>query len=281
MERKKVTIADVQAKAARGEKITMLTATDFPLAQMVDRAGVDMILVGDSLGMTALGHTSTVPVTMDDMVHHTQAVVRGNTYAMVVGDMPFGSYHCGVEDALRNAVRLMKDGGADAIKLEGGVAMAPVIRAIVDMGIPVCGHIGLTPQTTAMLGGMKVQGKDLTAARRLIADAKAVEQAGAFAVVVEAVPDKLAALITEAVAIPTIGIGAGANCAGQVLVTHDMVGMFDRFTPKFVRRYANVSQIIVEAMQTWRSEVASGAFPGPEHTFSIKEDVIRQLKEEK
>ncbi len=281
MERKKVTIGELQAKVARGEKITMMTAVDYPMAQILDNAGIDMLLVGDSLGMTALGLPSTVPVTMDDMIHHAQAVVRGTQYGMVVGDMPFGSYHVSVEEALRNGVRMMKDGGTDCVKLEGGVNMAPVIKALVDVGIPVCAHIGLTPQTIAMLGGFKVQGKDLGAAKRLIEDAKAVEAAGAFAVVVEAVPDKLAAMITEAISIPTIGIGAGLGCKGQCMVTHDLLGMFDRFTPKFVKKYANGAQIFTEAIQSWIKEVDAQSFPGPEHVFTIKDEVIQALKEGK
>lgn len=280
-ERKKTTIAELHGKADRGEQITMITVVDYPMGLMADRAGIDMILVGDSLGMTALGLHSTVPVTMDTMIHHAQAVVRGVEYGMVVGDLPFGSYHVGMEEALRNAVRMMKEGGTDCVKLEGGANMAPVIRAIVDAGIPVCAHIGLTPQTIAMLGGFKVQGKSLATARKLIEDAKAVEQAGAFAMVVEAVPDRLAALITETVSIPTIGIGAGKVCKGQCILAHDMIGMFDRFTPKFVKKYANVSQVITEAMQSWRSEVMAGSFPGPEHCYSISDEVIERLREER
>jgi 3-methyl-2-oxobutanoate hydroxymethyltransferase len=280
MERKKVTISDIQTRTDRGEKVFMVTAVDYPSAQMVDKAEVDLILVGDSLGMTALGLPNTVPVEMDDIIHHARAVTRGAQYAFVVGDMPFGSYQVSVEETLRNGVRLMKEGGVDGVKLEGGVKMAPMIRALVDIGIPVCAHIGLTPQTISALGGFKVQGKDLAAARGLIEDAKAVEEAGAFAIVVEAVPAKLAYLITESVSIPTIGIGAGPGCKGQCLVLHDMVGMFDRFTPKFARRYANVSQTVVEAIQQWRTEVKEGQFPAPEHTFAIKDEVIKQLRDE-
>lgn len=259
----------------------MLTVVDYPTGLMADRAEIDMLLVGDSLGMTALGLESTVPVTMGTMIHHAQAVLRGVRYGMVVGDLPFGSYHVGPEEAVRNAVRMMKEGGTDCVKLEGGVNLAPVIKAIVDMGIPVCGHIGLTPQTIAMLGGFKVQGKDLAAARRLLEDARAVEQAGAFAVVAEAVPDRLAELITESVSIPTIGIGAGKGCKGQCMLAHDLIGMFDRFTPKFVKKYANVSQVITEAMQEWRTEVQSGVFPGPEHCYHMSNEVIEELREER
>ena len=278
MDRKKTTLGEMLAKAARGEKLTMITAVDYPTALLADRAGVDMILVGDSLGMTALGYESTVPVTMDDMVHHCRAVVRGTRGAFVVADLPFGSYHTGVEEALRNAVRLVKDGGADCVKLEGGQTMAGVVRRIVEAGIPVCAHIGLTPQTSTMLGGMKVQGKDVAAARRLVEDAIAVEAAGAFAVVIEAVPDKLATLISERLAIPTIGIGAGASCDGQVLVMHDLVGLFDRFTPKFAKRYVEAGKLIEGAISNWRQDVAAGAFPAPEHTFSIKDEVIAELR---
>ena len=280
MDRKKTTLGEILTKAARGERLTMLTAVDYPTGLLADRAGVDLILVGDSLGMTALGYETTVPVTMADMLHHCRAVMRGVRGAFVVGDLPFGSYHTSVEGALENAVRMVKDGGADCVKLEGGAKMADVIRAIVDAGIPVCGHIGLTPQTSTMLGGMKAQGRDIAAARRVIEDALAVESAGAFAVVIEAVPDKLAALISERLTIPTIGIGAGAGCDGQVLVTHDLLGLFDRFTPKFAKRYAEVGKLIEETMVAWRRDVEAGAFPAAEHTFSIKAEVIEDLRRE-
>lgn len=280
MERKKVTILDLQEKKQRGEPITMLTAYDYPTALLVDRAGIDIILVGDSLAMVVLGHENTVAVTMDEMLHHCKAVARGATYPLLVGDMPFLSYQVDRREAVRNAGRFLKEGGMDVVKLEGGQEMADTVKAIVDAGIPVMGHIGLTPQSISKLGGFRVQGKSVEAAEKLLADAVALEEAGAFAMILEAVPDRLAKLITERVTIPTIGIGAGPHCDGQVLVIHDLIGLFDRFTPKFVKRYANIFPILTEALEQYRQEVLSGAFPGKEHSFSMSDEVYEALLRE-
>ncbi|MBC7223207.1 MAG: 3-methyl-2-oxobutanoate hydroxymethyltransferase [Anaerolineae bacterium] len=280
MERKKVTILDLQEKKQRGEPITMLTAYDYPTALLVDRAGIDIILVGDSLAMVVLGHENTVAVTMDEMLHHCKAVARGATYPLLVGDMPFLSYQVDRREAVRNAGRFLKEGGMDVVKLEGGQEMADTVKAIVDAGIPVMGHIGLTPQSISKLGGFRVQGKSVEAAKKLLADAVALEEAGAFAMILEAVPDRLAKLITERVTIPTIGIGAGPHCDGQVLVIHDLIGLFDRFTPKFVKRYANIFPILTEALEQYRQEVLSGAFPGKEHSFSMSDEVYEALLRE-
>ncbi|PWH20187.1 MAG: 3-methyl-2-oxobutanoate hydroxymethyltransferase [Ardenticatenia bacterium] len=277
MERKKVTIHDLQAKKEKGEPFTMVTAYDYPTAVIVDKAGIDAILVGDSLAMVVLGLPNTVSVTMEEMLHHCRAVARGAQYALLVGDMPFMSYQTGPTDAVRNAGRFLKEAGMDVVKLEGGKKMAPIARAIVDAGIPVMGHIGLTPQTISALGGFKVQGKDAAAAQQVIDDALALEDAGCFAIVLEAIPDRVAKIITERLSIPTIGIGAGPHCDGQVLVTHDMVGLFDRFVPKFVKRYVNVHDQMVEALRQFKSEVENRTFPGPEHCFTIKDEVLERL----
>ena len=273
----KNTAATFAAAKAKGEKLSMLTAYDYSTAKLEDESGINGILVGDSLGNVVLGYEDTVSVTMEDMIHHGAAVARGAKNALVVVDMPFMSYEVSVEEAVRNAGRLMKEGRADAVKLEGGVRVAEQIRAIVKAGIPVMGHIGLTPQSINVFGGFKVQGKSEEAARALLADAKAVEEAGAFAVVIEAVPAALAQMITDAVSIPTIGIGAGAGCDGQILVYQDMLGMFSDFTPKFVKRYANVGEVMREAFANYAAEVASGAFPTEEHTYKIKDDVLEKL----
>ena len=273
----KNTAATFAAAKAKGEKLSMLTAYDYSTAKLEDESGINGILVGDSLGNVVLGYEDTVSVTMEDMVHHGAAVARGAKNALVVVDMPFMSYEVTVEEAVRNAGRLMKEGRAGAVKLEGGVRVAEPIRAIVKAGIPVMGHIGLTPQSINVFGGFKVQGKSEEAARALLADAKAVEEAGAFAVVIEAVPAALAQMITDAVSIPTIGIGAGAGCDGQILVYQDMLGMFSDFTPKFVKRYANVGEVMREAFANYAAEVASGAFPTEEHTYKIKDDVLEKL----
>ena len=273
----KNTAATFAAAKAKGEKLSMLTAYDYSTAKLEDESGINGILVGDSLGNVVLGYEDTVSVTMEDMVHHGAAVARGAKNALVVVDMPFMSYEVTVEEAVRNAGRLMKEGRAGAVKLEGGVRVAEQIRAIVKAGIPVMGHIGLTPQSINVFGGFKVQGKSEEAARALLADAKAVEEAGAFAVVIEAVPAALAQIITDAVSIPTIGIGAGAGCDGQILVYQDMLGMFSDFTPKFVKRYANVGEVMREAFANYAAEVASGAFPTEEHTYKIKDDVLEKL----
>ncbi len=273
----KNTTATFTAAKAKGERLSMLTAYDYSTAKLEDEAGINGILVGDSLGNVVLGYEDTVSVTMEDMIHHGAAVARGAKNALVVVDMPFMSYEVSVEEAVRNAGRLMKEGRAGAVKLEGGVRVAEQIRAIVKAGIPVMGHIGLTPQSINVFGGFKVQGKNEQAARALLADAKAVEEAGAFALVIEAVPAALASMITESVSIPTIGIGAGAGCDGQILVYQDMLGMFSDFTPKFVKRYANVGEVMREAFANYAAEVASGAFPTEEHTYKMKGEVLEKL----
>ena len=262
----KNTVLTFQQAKENGEKLTMLTAYDYSTAKLIDEAGVNSILVGDSLGNVILGYEDTISVTMEDMIHHGAAVARGAKNALVVIDMPFMSYQTSVYDALVNAGRLMKEGRGDAVKLEGGVEVCPQIKAIVDAGIPVCAHIGLTPQSINAFGGFKVQGKSEAAAKKLLEDAKAVEEAGAFAVVIEGVPAKIAALITEQLHIPTIGIGAGKDCDGQVLVYQDMLGMFSDFTPKFVKRYANIGEVMKEAFQNYIKEVQDGVFPAEENT---------------
>ncbi len=272
MESQKVTIASLQKKKETGKKITMMTAYDYPTAGLVDQAGIDTTLVGDSLGMVMLGYESTVPVTMDEMIHHSKAVVRGTTNSFVIGDMPFMSYHISIEDAIQNAGRFIKEAGCDCVKLEGGSEMAHVVKAIVDAGIPVCGHIGLTPQTATKLSGYNVQGKDSDSAKELIQSAKDLESAGAFIVVMECIPDLLAARITAELKIPTIGIGAGKDCDGQVLVYHDLVGLFERFTPKFVKQYVNLAPQIRDALVQFKKDVDSGVFPGPEHSFAMKKE---------
>lgn len=273
----KNTVLTFQQAKENGEKLTMLTAYDYSTAKLIDEAGVNSILVGDSLGNVILGYEDTISVTMEDMIHHGAAVARGAKNALVVIDMPFMSYQTSVYDALVNAGRLMKEGRGDAVKLEGGVEVAPQIKAIVDAGIPVCAHIGLTPQSINAFGGFKVQGKSEAAAKKLLEDAKAVEEAGAFAVVIEGVPAKIAALITEQLHIPTIGIGAGKDCDGQVLVYQDLLGMFSDFTPKFVKRYANIGEVMKEAFQNYIKEVQEGAFPGEEHTYKVDDSVIEKL----
>jgi 3-methyl-2-oxobutanoate hydroxymethyltransferase len=263
----KTTVLDIYRKKAEGTKITMLTAYDYPTAQIVDQAGIDMILVGDSLGMVVQGLSSTLPVTMDEMVYHTKMVTRAAISAMVVGDMPFLSYQTGREEAVKNAGRFLKEAGAEAVKLEGGAPMADVIRAVVSAGIPVMAHIGLTPQYMHALGGFKVQGKDEAARLKVLADARAVQDAGAFAVVLEALPVSLAKEIHEMLHIPTIGIGAGVDCDGQVLVLHDLLGLFDRFTPKFVKKYANLKDVALKAVTAYKQDVENGKFPSEEHSF--------------
>ncbi|MFU8858316.1 MAG: 3-methyl-2-oxobutanoate hydroxymethyltransferase [Deferrisomatales bacterium] len=263
----KLTIPEVKDRKASGGKLTMLTAYDYPTARLVDAAGIDLILVGDSLGMVCLGYPDTVPVTMDEMAHHTAAAARGAERALVIADLPFLSYQVSAEDAVRSAGRLFKEARADGVKLEGGRTQADKVAAVVRAGIPVMGHIGLTPQTATQLGGFRVQGKAPEAAQALLDDARALEDAGAFAVVVECVPTSLGQRVTRSLSIPTIGIGAGPHCDGQVLVLHDLVGLFDRFVPKFVKRYANLADEIRAAAARYRDEVGSGAFPGEEHQF--------------
>ncbi len=278
-DRKKVTVRTLQAKKRRGEPITMLTAYDYPTAVAVDRAGIDVILVGDSLGMVVLGYENTLPVTMEDMLHHCKAVARGARYAFLVGDMPFMSYQVSVEEAVRNAGRFLQEAGMDAVKLEGGRERVETVRAIVAAGIPVMGHIGLTPQRVHQLGGFRAQGKTAAAAKQLVEDALALQEAGVFALVLESVPERLAALITERLRIPTIGIGAGPHCDGQVLVLHDLLGLFDRFTPRFVKQYAQLHAVIHEALTAYRDEVMQRRFPGPEHSVAMKEEEWAALLE--
>lgn len=263
----KLTQPDILRMKSEGRKITMMTAYDYPTGMLVEKAGIDTILVGDSLAMTVLGYDSTSPVTVEEMLHHSRAVARGARNTFIILDMPFGSYNISVEDAVRNANRCIKEGGADAVKLEGGVTAAKIIAAVVEAGIPVLGHIGLTPQTATVLGGFKVQGKTEEAAQKLIEDAKAVEAAGAFGIVLECVPMGLAAEITRLVSIPTIGIGAGPHCDGQVLVYNDVVGLFDKFTPKFVKQFAKLDELILKGLEQYKSEVQTGVFPDEEHSF--------------
>ena len=270
MARQKVTISYLQKKMDEGQKISMMTAYDYPTASLVDQAEIDTILVGDSLGMVVLGYESTVPVTMEEMLHHCKAVCRGTKQSFIIGDMPFMSYQVSVEKAVENAGRFIKDAGCESVKLEGGSEMAHVVKAIVDAGIPVCAHIGLTPQTATKLSGFKVQGKDAEGARELVNSAKDLEEAGAFMIVLECIPDQVASRITDALNIPTIGIGAGKYCDGQVLVYHDLVGLFERFTPKMVKQYINLAPQIREALIQYREEVEKGIFPGPEHSFTMK-----------
>jgi len=277
MDQKKVTIADLQQKKETNKKITMMTAYDYPTGSLVDQAGIDTILVGDSLGMVMLGYNSTVPVTMDEMIHHCKAVCRGAQRGFVIGDMPFMSYQVSNEKAIENAARFIKEAGCDCVKLEGGSEMAHVVKAIVDAGIPVCAHIGLTPQTATKLSGFKVQGKDAESARALLKSAQDLEEAGAFLIVMECIPDLLGAKITKELKIPTIGIGAGKDCDGQVLVYHDLVGLFERFTPKFVKQYINLAPKIREALIQYKEEVENGTFPGPEHGFSIKAEEAEKI----
>ena len=278
MERKKVTIPDLQNKKREGKKITMLTAYDYPMARLVDDAGIDMVLVGDSLGMVVLGYESTVPVTMDEMIHHSKAVRRGTKYAFLVGDMPFMSYQVSKEEAVRNAGRFMKEAGCDAVKLEGADEVLDATIAIVNAGIPVLGHIGLTPQTISKLGGFKIQGKTAKAAKNLIEQALKLERAGCFGIVLECVPDLVAKLITEKLNIPTISCGGGVYCDGQVLVTNDMVGLFDRFVPKFVKQYIKLSPLILDAFKKYKDDVERKVFPDKEHSFTIKEEELKKIK---
>lgn len=274
---KKVSILDLQQKKVDQKPITMLTAYDYPGAKLVDEAGIDLILVGDSLAMTVLGHPDTVSVTVDEMLHHCKAVARGAERAFLVGDMPFMSYQIDRSESIRNAGRFIKEGGMDAIKLEGGHEVVETVQAIVKAGIPVMGHLGLTPQTATKLGGFKVQAKTAEAAQRLIDDALALQEAGCFAIVLEAVPAPIAEAVSKKLTIPTIGIGAGVGCDGQVLVFHDVLGLFDRFTPKFVKRYAELRQPIIDAFQNYRQEVETRAFPTDAHSFSISPEELRQL----
>ncbi len=265
--KKQKTVLDLQNMYVNGEKITVLTAYDFPFASLMDQEGIDMILVGDSVGCVVAGYDNTLPVTMDEIIYHTKAVMRGTQEAFVIADMPFLSYQIDIRDACINAGRLIKDGGAHAVKLEGGENMADTIAAIVNMDIPVVGHIGLTPQSIHRMGGYKVQGRKDEQARQLIADAKAVEKAGAFAVVLEGIPADLAKQITAELTIPTIGIGAGVDCSGQVLVIHDILGLCEKYSPKFVKVYADLAPLIREGIKGYINEVRGGTFPTDKHSF--------------
>lgn len=269
----RTTILDIQKMKDRGERIPMITAYDYTSAQIADRAGVPLILVGDSLGMVVLGHSSTVPVTLDEMLHHIRAVVRGSQRALVVGDLPFLTY-TSPEQAIASAGRIMQESGAQAVKLEGGAAMAPTVERLVALGIPVMGHLGFTPQSVNQIG-TRVQGRQASAAARLLADALALEAAGAFAVVLELIPAELAAAITARLRIPTIGIGAGAGCAGQVQVWHDLLGLYSDFLPRHAKRYANLAEQIEQSLGSYVAEVRAGGFPGPEHASSMPEDALR------
>jgi 3-methyl-2-oxobutanoate hydroxymethyltransferase len=265
----RTTIPQILEMARRGEPIPMLTAYDYPTARLLDEAGIPMILVGDSLGMVVLGYDSTIPVTMDDMIHHTSSVVRATSNALIVGDMPFMSYQGGHDPAVQNAGRFLKEAGCQAIKLEGGSNVAPLVRSLVDYGIPVMGHIGLTPQSVNTFGGFRVQGRTAIQAEGLLQDALALEEAGAFAVVLELVPDQVAKLVSDRLSIPTIGIGAGPHCDGQVLVINDMLGLNPSFQPKFLKRYADLAAVITDAVHAYAEDVRAGTFPAHEHTFRM------------
>lgn len=271
------TVSTFQEAKEKGEKLTMLTAYDYSTAKLMDEAGINGILVGDSLGNVILGYEDTISVTMEDMIHHGAAVARGAKNSLVVVDMPFMSYQTSVYDAVVNAGRLMKEGRANAVKLEGGATVAKQIKAITDAGIPVMAHLGLTPQSINIFGGNKVQGKSEDAAKKLIEDALAVQEAGAFSVVLECIPAKLASIITEKLTIPTIGIGAGSGCDGQILVYQDMLGMFSDYVPKFVKRFADVGTVMKEAFEAYSQEVCSGTYPAEEHTFQISDDILEKL----
>lgn len=264
---RKVTVPEVRSMKEKGEKIVCLTAYDYCMARILDESGIDLLLVGDSMGSVVQGHDSTLPVTVDDIIYHTRAVIRGRQRALVVSDMPFLTFQLGVDEAKRNAGRLVQQGGAESVKLEGGVTQAATIEALVKMGVPVMGHVGLTPQSVHQFGGYRIQGRGEADARAVLDDALAVEQSGAFAMVLEGIPVQLAREITQRVSIPTIGIGAGLHCDGQILVVHDMLGLFDDFAPRFVKRYANLRETIGDAVRSYRDEVRTEAFPAEEHTF--------------
>jgi 3-methyl-2-oxobutanoate hydroxymethyltransferase len=278
-ERKKVTIHLIQAMKTRHEVISMLTAYDYPTALVMDQVGMDIILVGDSLGMVVLGYDSTLPVTMEDMIHHCKAVARGAKYALLVGDMPFLSYQISTAEAVRNAGRFLQEGGMNAVKLEGGSERADTIWAIVNTGIPVMGHLGLTPQSVHKLGGYRPQGRDAETASKLVKDAKVLQEAGCFSLVLESIPGRLAEYVSQHLDIPTIGIGAGAGCDGQVLVTHDLLGIFERFTPRFVKRYADLAVEMRKAFYEYITEVKANTFPGVEHTVEMDDDEWQSLEE--
>ncbi len=270
MEKKKITTLDIQKMKKEKRKITALTAYDYPFAKILDKTEIDIILVGDTVGMVVLGYKNTLPVTMEDMIHHIRAVKRGVSRALIVGDMPFMSYQVSVEESLRNAGRLVQEGGAEGVKIEGGIAMRDRIRAIVDIGIPVMGHVGLTPQSVHRFGGYRVQGKDYLNARKILSDAKAVEDAGAFSIVLEGIPAELGKRISEALAIPTIGIGAGPHCNGQILVIHDLLGLPGDFNPKYIKRYADIGESITDAVRNYIDEVREEKFPSEEHSYHVE-----------
>jgi 3-methyl-2-oxobutanoate hydroxymethyltransferase len=274
----RITASQIKEMKRQGEKIAMVTAYDYPMSKLVDEAGMPIILVGDSLGMVVLGYESTIPVTMDEMIHHTKAVVRGAKHALIIGDMPFMTYHISTEDALRNAARFIQEGGAQAVKLEGGETVAEKISRIVAAGIPVQGHIGLTPQSIHQLGGYKVQGKTAEVAARLLNDAKALENAGAFSIVLECIPTPLAKLITERVSVPTIGIGAGKHCDGQVQVISDLLGLYTDFVPKHAKQYAKLHESISTSVSDYISEVKAGKFPTPKQSYEMDEAVLAQIE---
>ncbi|CCJ33036.1 MULTISPECIES: 3-methyl-2-oxobutanoate hydroxymethyltransferase [Caloramator] len=274
----KRTVSSFKEAKQKGQRLTMLTAYDYSMAKLIDEAGIDGILVGDSLGMVALGYENTLSVTVDDMVHHIKAVARGAKNALIVGDMPFLSYHISIEESIKNAGRLIQEGGCHAVKLEGGIEVLDKVKAIIKAQIPVMGHIGLTPQSVNMLGGFKVQGKTKESIKKLIDDAKYLEDAGVFAIVLEAVPDEVAKLITESISIPTIGIGAGKYCDGQILVVNDMLGLFSDFVPKFVKKYRNLGDEIKGAIKEYIEEVRRGDFPEDSHSFKIDKDIVEEIK---
>ena len=278
--RKKITTKSFRHKKNSGDPITMLTAYDYPTALIMDRVGIDSILIGDSLGMVVLGYENTLPVTMEEMLHHCRAVARGAHFALLIGDMPFMSYQVSIEDAVRNAGRFLQGAGMEAVKLEGGRERIDAIRAIIGAGIPVMGHLGLTPQSVNLFGGFRAQGKTASAAKRLYEDALLLQDAGCFSLVLESVPDRLAELVSQKLEIPTIGIGAGNGCDGQVLVTHDLLGLFDRFTPKFVRKYADFYTEMEHAFDAYRIDVETGSFPASEHTVGMPEEEWKELLEE-
>jgi 3-methyl-2-oxobutanoate hydroxymethyltransferase len=274
----RITASQIKEMKRQGEKIAMITAYDYPMAKIVDEAGMPIILVGDSLGMVVLGYESTIPVTMDEMIHHTKAVVRGAKHALIIGDMPFMTYHISIEDALRNAARFIQEGGAQAVKLEGGETVAEKVSRIVAAGIPVQGHIGLTPQSVHQLGGYKVQGKTAEVAARLLNDAKALENAGAFSIVLECIPTPLAKLITERVSVPTIGIGAGKHCDGQVQVISDLLGLYTDFVPKHAKQYTKLHESISTSVSDYISEVKAGKFPTSKQSYEMDEAVLAQIE---
>ena len=278
MERSKVTVTTLYEKMAKKQTITMLTCYDFPTAILEDRAGIDIILVGDSMGMTVLGYESTLPVTMDAMILHAKAVRKGAPNAFLIGDMPYMSYQVSISEAIRNAGRFMAEAGCDGVKLEGGRNVVDVVAALTKATIPVMGHIGLTPQSMSQLGGFKAQGRDAVTGKRLIDDAKALEEAGAFSILLEAIPPEVSEVITERANIPIISIGSGPHCHGQLLIVHDMLGFFDQFKPKFVKKYADLNGIMLQAFKEYIKDIEEGTFPGPEHCYSMKKGEAEKLR---